>query len=396
MAAIVIILVILIILILFFASLNYKKKRTIGKLIHACDSRDGRRQFIHDFRDTRERDARFIRAAALAREADDAEDALAIIRQENRHHTAFAAPERIAAEQNIAHTLANIVAAANGAYEEAVELQPQEEARLWLDPFGGDNLFDEDFIARVTMDFRDRWGIAQNEDCVPPPITDEKARRWHADPQNVHDSCVANAMAQNTEYILKTSPHSLSNDQAEAQIHGIIAQEKDAQTRDKALKTLTIATTNTYCHKFAAQEMDLLSAIYERSKLPENSAQSVEMQSALVGAMADCIENGDSSVCQIGRMERYISSLDVLDPNINLAVPLDAYRKEIFDSAAKIVADIDAKTANPAADSPTNSGNESAAEEQKKQAMNALVDSYADKIPQMHLSKLRKDCLAGI
>lgn len=386
MAAIVIILVILIILILFFASLNYKKKRTIGKLIRACDSRDGRRKFIHDFRDTRERDARFIRAAALAREADDAEDALAIIRQENRHHTAFAAPERIAAEQNIAHTLANIVAAANGAYEEAVELQPQEE----------DNLFDEDFIARVTMDFRDRWGIAQNEDCVPPPITDEKARRWHADPQNVHDSCVANAMAQNTEFILKTSPHSLSNDQAEAQINGIIAQEKDSATRDKALKTLNIATTNTYCNKFAAQEMDLLTAIYERSKLPENSAQSAEMQSALVGAMADCIESGDSSVCQIGRMERYISSLDVLDPNINLAVPLDAYRKEIFDSAAKIVAGIDAKSANSPPNSPTNSGNESAVEEQKKQAMNALVDSYAGKIPQMHLSKLRKDCLAGI
>lgn len=182
---------------------------------------------------------------------------------------------------------------------------------------------------------------------IVAPIIDQQIesrkqvlQKWSSDPENVHDSLVGGEVARKISAMLAddrhmTNEHNLFGVVLEM-INGYSDEHVDVNALEKrradARHTLHIASANAHCSRYNICEFEALRLVYERSMREGISANSRDaLREALVIALAECSPDG-SSVCLVGRITRYVGSLDVVDSTIGSApiMNVDAHRATLF------------------------------------------------------------------
>lgn len=265
--------------------------------------------------------------------------------------------------------------------------------------------------AAQTENINDRRRNAQRAaDGVPVAAANiflEKSKTHTSDPQNVHDSAVSKAMKESYDKIKEGAARSTPA-AVKAEIMEFINKNK-AENNNKAIRCLEKIYNNPALNtNLSGTDMDVLAAVWERSKDKKNEKNKTNIQEAIVSALADMNPStqgitDDSMVCVTGRTGRLLESLTLLDhdKSMSKAATVEMYRNEIFDNAKKIIdTKIDSEKGvvgdyyrGNIKDEPTG-----AAEFKSSLVtdLNKMVDEYSDKLPAADLTKLKEECSAAI
>ncbi len=240
----------------------------------------------------------------------------------------------------------------------------------------------------------------------------KKSKTHTSDTQNVHDSAVSKAMKDTynkiSVYAARNTPNNIRNE-----ILDFIDNKVDNNLliHNKAKRCLEKIYNNpSFNSTIGATDMQVLSAVWERSKDKENIDNKNNIQEAIIHALGDMNPGGsdnindiDSMVCVTGRTSRLLESLTLLDADktMSAAATVEMYRNEIFDNAKKIIDDrinnekgeIGDYYRGKITEEPIGSAEFKAA---IIRDLNSMIDTYIDRVPAADLAKLKDECAAAI
>lgn len=247
---------------------------------------------------------------------------------------------------------------------------------------------------------------------------------WASDPQNVHDSGVAEELARQYAYVKnklaldpRMSKRSLADDykQCYEQIvarltHQINADETLADERAAARRTLDnvervfmVLSNNAELVNLKCHEQDFLATIWQRAHQGDNLSRAGALETAIADCLGDCVENG-VVVCVTGRMEKLWSALATLDeePAIGIFKTRQTLLNEVSERAARIVDQHVGPNSTVAPDvlADFNAGRETEATTaltaQIKQEIQALEKEYSGRVDARFLKTRLDACLTAI
>jgi hypothetical protein len=175
-------------------------------------------------------------------------------------------------------------------------------------------------------------GIIQNHHPV----------RWRADPQNVHDSTLSNAVKSQFETI-RNENNNYHN--ADMYLENFLIKNK---SNPKVMKVYeTIKNRNHYITKMNCTELEFLK--HNICRIEQNENNKEELYNILTQNLEDCIEKleyvdynnneikNESIVCETGVVSKIISSFAHIDESgIGLLKTKQVVRNEIFQECSKI------------------------------------------------------------
>lgn len=167
------------------------------------------------------------------------------------------------------------------------------------------------------------------------------------DPQNVHESEITNQMrniyklvAQENKKLNDT--HNIKQIKQAVKGHEFETPEK----RKRALKALNIIQGGHWVSSLNDREDKVLLNVWTRIHDPRNKENKDSLKTALMDSLAECVAPDyygvDQSVCTMGRTERVINSLTLLDSDEDISKPVktkEIMRNEVFTKSYKIIQD---------------------------------------------------------
>lgn len=191
------------------------------------------------------------------------------------------------------------------------------------------------------FEYGDYWNnvpiptIHIHEDVLNQPIYNQKT--FTSDPQNVHDHSVVEDVKKISSII---DVNKQPTDPDPEILHYILDSNIDPVVKEKAIQTLdTVKNINTNIANLNAREGQVLNAVWNRSKIPENSGNSELIKESLITNLANCVEdNKKTSVCSTGRVNNIVSTLVLLDYDSRTSQigTSEMYKNEILDECAKV------------------------------------------------------------
>jgi hypothetical protein len=205
-----------------------------------------------------------------------------------------------------------------------------------------------------------------------------RKQEWAPDPENVHDSALGEGVSRRIRFLIENDMH-LFNQKTVFGAFLLVVAERErtheiAPKRKQIRATLNIARPNNYCSRYAIAEMEAFRLVFERAFQQKNETTKNNMHDAFISAVADCSE-GDHTVCLVGRISRFVASLDIIDPEMGFIKTVDTYRAEIMQSLGALTAKKEDVTV---AD------------------VDAICNTYVGIVPAHSLARIRAECLAGI
>jgi len=169
------------------------------------------------------------------------------------------------------------------------------------------------------------------------------------DPQNVHESEVTNQMHHiYNRLVFENSKNDLNIDPAPtiSQIKSEVVKhvyENDVKRR-RALKALDIISSGNWIGHLNEREDKVLLNVWKRINAPHNRDNRDNLKTAFMDSLADCIVPDyygvEQPVCTMGRAERVINSLTLLDANSDISAPVktrEIMRNEVFSKSHQII-----------------------------------------------------------
>jgi len=128
----------------------------------------------------------------------------------------------------------------------------------------------------------------------------DKSIKYTSDGQNVHDSLVGKDLRETLAELNTTLDPSTTRDDIEREIIDFAVNEyseKDNEQKvNKVIEALNTIKNNSYISTLKSNEGDIVKAVWDRSKYPQNSVNQNKMKEAMIDSIVDCWENG-SLVC---------------------------------------------------------------------------------------------------
>ncbi|MCK9603404.1 MAG: hypothetical protein M0R66_03510 [Candidatus Omnitrophica bacterium] len=320
-------------------------------------------------------DTLFTRATLYMREYDDLHDKIASARQPR----ALIQLERRAA---------SISQLARDTIRAAIEARTRENRSANHDGeiALGEQLFDDNAIERRATEIN--ADVAPPRVALPPmPRVTRAARapldtalvaspKWAPDPENVHDSTVGDSVSRRLDYMRHNDLRVFRENECIGAI-AFLLRGRDPVTCERVVRTLERARVGGVCERYNIRELDALRLVLERAYHARSDSAARNLNDALIGALADCAEGDSGTVCQVGRISRYVASLDIVDEVLPAPAikPTDAYRAEIFARLGTIQA---------------RNGEVTSAE------ASALIDEYRAQLPARVLKKIRDECMGAL
>lgn len=212
------------------------------------------------------------------------------------------------------------------------------------------------------------------------------APQWAPDPENVHDSAIGGDVTRRLNFIREQDLNLFDTRTCLGEIAFILADRcpatnpQNAPKRERIIRTMERARQNDHCDRYDINELEALRLVMERSHFAKTEEGRNNLHDALLNAMSECSE-GNGTVCTVGRISRYVASLDVVDENLpdgGAVKSVDAYRAEILNKL----------------------GQAQAAPNSTEQTVRAQLDrtiaEYADRVPANYLEKIRTECVAAL
>lgn len=240
----------------------------------------------------------------------------------------------------------------------------------------------------------------------------EKSKSHTTDPQNVHDSSVNTDLRKTIEELKKTYPNNGSYESSIKEIKSYMnTLHLEPDKRQKADKALLLASNNNWIFTLNSSEGNILSMVWERAKHPQNEENANAIRTAVVDALADCIDKKGTNVCINGRCGRYLESLTTLDfsDDTGKAQTSEMYKNEIF-SMTKQIIDDELKNAEKSSDpnmkllvdAYNGKDVEVPAQTDKKFKENVydridrVIQGYSEKLSAIQLENIRAQCKEAI
>ena len=242
----------------------------------------------------------------------------------------------------------------------------------------------------------------------------DKSIKYTSDGQNVHDSLVGKDLRETLAELNTTLDPSTTRDDIEREIIDFAVNEYSEKDNEQkvniVIEALNTIKNNSYISTLKSNEGDIVKAVWDRSKYPQNSVNQNKMKEAMIDSIVDCWENG-SLVCINGRCGRYISSISTLDYD-NKAGKVgtkETYRNEILDNTRKIL-EKEIENARKSPDKKLNDLGKSYTDtsisidhetenkfiSEVKESIDTMVNTYKTKIEANDLERIRKEAHAAI
>lgn len=224
--------------------------------------------------------------------------------------------------------------------------------------------FYEDYIARETLDLNNQIPFRRpNFNRIRETVRNKrlqnteptnkknslkkyyKERKITNDPQNVHDSQVGNDIKNVYDRIRQKNSLEEGFPTLE-EIKSAILKHKftSADKQDRALRAFEKLSQKNLNTKLNTTEDQILLNVWKRINSPENAAHRVGLRDVLFDSMADSIElnrYGEyMEVCLVGRCNRILQSLTLLDKDPEIATPIkttEILRNEILSKSYVII-----------------------------------------------------------
>lgn len=211
------------------------------------------------------------------------------------------------------------------------------------------------------------------------------AQHWAPDPENVHDSAVGERVAHHLRHLQQHDEHLIHPSTCIGTILLIMndrlpaGQGNNDEKREKIKRTLQRAFPNDHCSRYNIGEIEALRLVLENTYHAKTEEQIANLQDALLDSLVESAPGNSGTVCSVGRISRYVASLDGVDEAIggdNIKT-VDAYRAEILNSIGQVSA--------------------TGADDTKlRQEINKICDTYKGQLPDNNLQKIREECLAAV
>lgn len=223
--------------------------------------------------------------------------------------------------------------------------------------------------------------------AIAPPAIPIAGPKWTPDPENVHDSAVGNDVSHRLQFLRENDLNLFDTRTCLGEISFILADRlnpkdaKNADKRKKVIRTMERAMQNDQCERYGISELEALRLVMERSHHARTEEGRNNLHDSLLNAMADCSEGDRGTVCTVGRISRYVASLDAVDENLpdgGVVKSVDAYRAEILEQLGR------AQAAKGATDATV------------RDQMEKTLAEYAEKIPVHSMEKIRAECIAAL
>jgi hypothetical protein len=369
-------------IILAFARPRARKRRKYERIV-ALDNPEERKAYLHETRDVRKLDSDelFTRATILLHYQDDLQDKL-FARMETRAH-----------RKEIARQLQATSSLARATIHAAIEKRNEENAR------GGDRarIFGDDTLDRRAQEIAApivppkvavEYHIVDNTPTRVPvvaapvvaapvvaaPVVAAPVVAWAPDPENVHDSALGDQVSRRITYLRAHDLHLFDDIACIDEINHIVAARDHAE-KEQIERTLRRAQANDYCMRYKISELEALRLVMERAFYTQEDRVKDNLHDSLLNALAECAEGVRGTVCNVGRISRYIASLDAVDENLpdDAIKTADAYRAEILNKL----------------------GHAQANGELTRESTEKLLAEYAEKLPAHTMQKIRGECYAA-
>lgn len=236
-----------------------------------------------------------------------------------------------------------------------------------------------------------------------------------SDSQNVHDSAVNEHLKKTYEKLRETTPPTLNQADARAEISLYISStlKNDSDKKKKALHALDMMNNSKYNSTLETNEGDLLTLVWSRSKLPCNYETKTLIQDAVVDALVD-MSDGKSVVCSNGRCARLMESLVCTDADqktVNGAMTVQQIRNDAFKESNNILDDLVKQYSKYSADenlkrvakSYTDPSIETKLEDEarfksivKEKIEHFINTSYAPRLSKRDYNNVKNHCLMAI
>ena len=263
-------------------------------------------------------------------------------------------------------------------------------------------LFDDDTLDRRAVEIEEhpdiqgdhivdlpRNGDAKRADEIPHVERANPSKaKWAPDPENVHDSAVGDDVSHRLKFLQNHDLHLFDESTCIGAIAFIISNRigksdpDDIKKREKILRTIKRAQSNDYCYRYNINELEAMRLVLERAHHMKNEESKNNLHDAFLNSLADCAEAPTGTVCTVGRISRYVASLDVIDKDLpeSAIKSVDAYRSEIFNRLGKM----QAHAVSAGADT-----------DDIHKRMDGLLAEYKDKIPGHSMEKIKAECEAA-
>lgn len=164
--------------------------------------------------------------------------------------------------------------------------------------------------------------------------TDRVETHWAPDPESVHDSAVGGDVMRRLSYMRAHDLRAIDAQACAGHIASIMSARlsRDDPKCSKINTTLERAQANAHCSRYDIDELEALRLVIERACFARSEEARNNMHDALLNALAECSDGPNSTVCLVGRISRYVASLDIVDEMMpaDAIKSTDAYRAEIF------------------------------------------------------------------
>jgi hypothetical protein len=241
-----------------------------------------------------------------------------------------------------------------------------------------------------------------------------------SDPQNVHDTNVNTDIHRKFKKLVENNAYEVDhNPYAGMPIREVYNSIKNSVKSHKfgnALKRQDAEAVLNTMHSpekvgaLGVSQMELLTEIWKRVHSPDNAERKDSLVGAFMDALADGRENG-YTVCTIGKCNRLMGSLTLLDTDAVIATPVktkEILRSEIFTKAHNIINDTLQKYPEPVVAAYQNPTKFDEAPEDVKIQVNDLEhtlkqniatdiqNNYAKEVDATTLDILIEDAKAGV
>jgi len=211
------------------------------------------------------------------------------------------------------------------------------------------------------------------------PLAPGVPAQWTPDAQNVHDSVLGAGINNRIRQLREKDLQLYDTTTITGAILFAMKErlEGDEERKRRILITLARAKNNDFCERYSINELEALRLVFERAQHAKNDETRKNLNDALLKSMEDCVEGtAQSTVCTVGRISRYIASLDAVDPEFvgDSVKTIDACRVEILAKLGKLQTE----------------------EKVGADTVERICAEYTGKIPQHSLDAIKKECAAGV
>lgn len=264
-------------------------------------------------------------------------------------------------------------------------------------PFILDQIEDFAFMADAPgMQFM-RMPVVQNLRNLyyTAPATNKK---WHSDPQNVHDSAIIlESQSQFADIAERNSrEEALEHHTFEDMCTYLHNYSNNSEVTAKVLEQMghNIPIPSLSRRNTSVCERDFCAEIWKRVHSKDNAERRRDLIKSFMSAVEDCYEN-NSVVCPDGRASRLLASLAMLDKaDFGVLKNKETIRNELFETVGNIVRQT-VESASKEEQEEYNKNDESSLKGKIQEKVRESVEQYRDKLPADFFQRTLAECLAS-